>query len=272
MDNLPLQQLGSLMLHNTYDREDFLDPATRRIDLQAVYDHGIRGIELDLVKKANASEWSVSHGEDFAAGQLLSLYLDDLLQWQQATDPQNQPVVVYLDLKGDQKPEHRFPDELDAYLAKALGAARLWSPRDVLTWPGDLMQTLMARGWPTLGELRGKLVFVLSGNDGGAKQAYAASQRTRLCFTDSASFTKVSTHEGDRVLLNGAWNVIKDGAFADVTEWALRHRAILTRVYNVDGKLAWKKVARRANIVATDKAELAEGAGWWELPDHSGTP
>jgi hypothetical protein len=214
----------------------------------------------------------VNHGGDFQPDRLLSGYLDDLRAWHTAQRPDHQPVIVYLDLKGTHKPEKQFPAMLDDYLKAALGDSRIWGPRDLLTWPGDLMQTLMARGWPSLGELRGALILVLSGNDGNAKQAYVTNQRQRLCFADLASFASGSTEGGDRVIVNGDWNLVHGSTLGPVTTWALSRRAILSRVFNANSKTALQRLAPRVNIVATDKPDLLGPAGWWRLQAHPGQP
>ena len=271
MANVPLQHFGCLMLHNTYERAGFLDPGTGRIDLAAVYDAGIRGIELDLVQAPGGREWCVKHGGGFSPDvPLLSGYLQDLTAWQTAAGAAHEPFVVCLDLKGRQTPEKPFPERLEEYLRAALGPARLFAPRDVMAWPGDLMQTMMTQGWPFLSDLHGEMIFLLSGDHDGSKQAYAARSRTNTCFVDYGSFGAITTCEGDRIVLNDSWHNVQGALLRERTDWAMRRRAILTRVYYVNSATAWSGVAGRVNIVATDKPELMNPAGWWPLTRHPG--
>lgn len=74
--------------------------------------------------------------------------------------PRHEVTTVFLDLRDDFDSEHT-PEQLDQLLRAELGE-RLFTPADLSPQSSGL-QEAVAAGWPLLGELRGKFLFVLTG-------------------------------------------------------------------------------------------------------------
>jgi hypothetical protein len=258
-ENTPFNYLAFKASHNSYDQGVDLetqlgfDPADPSRD-------GCRGLELDLVQVDNGNEWEVRHvagwrpplgdprrGNDLT--RLLSGWLQELRRWCDAR-PGHDPVVVVLDLKTVDFRITTFPADFDRYL-RAAGF-----DDDNLFTPADLV--LLNWCWPTLGEMRGHCVFVLSGAE-GIKSEYAKSDNP-LCFADRSigrGITKCPDFKKDpRVFVNIDCN----GRFETTLDWCRRSTAMFVRVYYVNDERSWRQVRKAgANMLATD---FLLGANW----------
>jgi Phosphoinositide phospholipase C, Ca2+-dependent len=77
-----------------------------------------------------------------------------------SVDPNRIPVLFPYDLKFDQA----GIDALNDDIAAVIGRARVITPDDMRGSHGTLREAALARAWPTLGQGRGKFLFVLDGN------------------------------------------------------------------------------------------------------------
>lgn len=154
-------------VHNAYEqREGLREQLDRR---------GVRSLELDLHagktgRRAPRGEWLVYHrdfpGLDGTSCRTLSECLAHVEAFHRAT-PMHEVITLFLDMKdGFGDAAHR-PDALDDRLRASLDAAALWGPTQALArCPGaaTLRDAVTgACGWPTMGELRGRVVVVLTG-------------------------------------------------------------------------------------------------------------
>lgn len=96
-------------------------------------------------------------------------------------------------------------DALEAEILAVFPREKLITPDDVRGSRATLREAIETDGWPTLGETRGKILFLLD-NGGRIKEAYLAghpSLRGRLIFTsseppaDEAAFVKLNSSKGE---------------------------------------------------------------------------
>jgi calcium-dependent phosphoinositide phospholipase C len=137
-------------------------------------------------------------------------------------------------------------DALDAEIRSILPPEKLITPDDVrLDYP-TLEDAVLDRGWPTLGEARGKIMFMLD-NGGHYRTDYLAGHPSlagRILFTsadpgnDDAAFIKLNSSKTDPIAARvAAGYVVRTRADADTEE-------------------------ARDNDTSTRDAAIASGAQW----------
>jgi hypothetical protein len=258
-EETPFNYLAFKASHNSYDQG--VDLATQlSFNPAAPENDGCRGLELDLVQVDKGMDWEVRHSPGWRPSlhddrrkddptRSLAAWLGDLRDWCDAR-PDHDPVVVVLDIKSVDFRIQTFPADFDGYL-RAAGFHD-----DNLFTPADLV--LMNWSWPTLAEMRGYCVLVLSGAE-GIKSTYAKS-RNPLCFADryiGRNTSKAPDFKKDpRVFINIDCN----GRFETALDWCCRHPAMFVRVYYVNDQRSWREVGKAgANMLATD---FLVGAPW----------
>jgi hypothetical protein len=139
-------------------------------------------------------------------------------------------------------------DALDAEILSVFPIDRIITPDSVRGDAPTLEQGVLTYGWPTLGEARGKVMFLLD-NEGGYRSDYLAghpSLERRIIFTsadagnDDAAFIKLNDAKGDEAKIQdrvAKGYVIRTRADADTHE-------------------------ARTNDTSTREAALASGAQW----------
>jgi len=267
-EHTPFNYLAFKASHNSYDQGVDLeiqlsfDPADPSRD-------GCRGLELDLVQVGQGSDWEVRHSAGWRPPlgdprrvndktRRLSEWLGDLRRWCDAR-PGHDPVVVVLDIKSVDFRIQTFPDDFDAALrAAGFNEDNLFNPSDLV---------LMNWSWPTLGEMRGHCVFVISGAE-GIKSNYAKSHNP-LCFADRYIGRGVTTAPNFKKDPRVFVNIDCNGRFETVLDWSRRHPAMFVRVYYVNDERSWREVRKAgANMLATD---FLLGAPWARI-DASTAP
>jgi hypothetical protein len=184
-NRLRVDEIQLLTTHNSYHQRPSV-PLPGAIGDELDYEHlpldeqldlGVRGFELDLVN--NGNDFPVVHIPVVDAASNCSPFRDCLEVIKRWSDdqPGHAPIFVLLETK-----EGNLERALDPRLRPFDRAAydrvdedirSVFKPRDLLT-PDDVRgnkRTLRAavrdRGWPTLAEARGKVVFVLNKSGGG---------------------------------------------------------------------------------------------------------
>jgi len=127
--------------------------------------HGVRQFELDLYWNAAANDYDVLHVPQIDAEttcETLTLCLEGVRKWL-AKRPDALPPMLWLEPKDLGDPTKSTP----AYarleeIVKAIKWPRgVLTPDDVRGDAKDLKSAVAANGWPTLGEVRGKVMFVM---------------------------------------------------------------------------------------------------------------
>lgn len=167
--------------------------------------------------------------------------LHEIVAWSDA-HPRHLPLFILIEAKQDTNPilvviggtlalewDAQALDTLDAEIRSAVPADKLITPDDVRGDAASLEQAVLERGWPTLGEARGKILFGLD-NGGSVRETYRAGRPSlegRVLFTDGvpgepdAAFVKANSPVGNEALIADlvtAGYVVRTRADADTLE------------------------------------------------------
>lgn len=175
-------------VHNAYERDESL------ADQLAV--HGFRSLELDVHRERFGEptlpgEWYVYHadfpGFDRSSCATLAECLAPVAAYHRRV-PDHDVLTLFVDLKQDfEAPRHR-PQDFDDRIRSSLPPGALLEPRELLTRCGR-SSTLRAAvtgacSWPSVGELRGRILVVTTGGDlcaeDGRLASYVAGGREAL--------------------------------------------------------------------------------------------
>lgn len=269
-------------VHNSFQRDEAL------LD-QLIY-HRVRAIELDIhIGKATwpdvPGDWYVYHGgvDTQTTCHRFSDCLRELAAFQTAM-PEHEVTTVFVDLKDAFRDNGHAPEELDARLRGGLGDA-LFTPADLLArCPGATSLGAAVTGacaWPTLAELRGKVIIALTGGDlcaspstlgaylGGAALSRAAFIAPNL--SGGCTLAAQKTASPDVVFFNMDY-----GNVARATE--AHDAGLVGRVYNgdsaggLDDQGAWNTArAAKAHFLATNKVNF-EATPWAVTHNARGFP
>ncbi|MBI4512158.1 MAG: hypothetical protein HY698_21170 [Deltaproteobacteria bacterium] len=176
-ETLRLNHLRMKGTHNSYhvapnpkklDEWDYTHaPLARQLEEQ-----GVRQFELDIHYRAREKRFLVYHlpGDDGSTCATLGACLGELMEWSNGHRGHH-PIVVFLEPKDDIDAAEdaiagRYAD-LDREILAAWPRKRVLVPDDVKGSHRTLAEAVRNSGWPTLGELRGKALFVLLDSDHG---------------------------------------------------------------------------------------------------------
>ncbi len=252
VDHLRYDQIAFKGSHNSIDRLRSL-PWAERIEHQLSGTGGLsepcRALELDLVQDAHRFRWTVKHGVNGDGPDFIDV-LDVVRTWADRPANANHPVVtLHLDLKNAPLTHGGFAAALDERLTDTFGASRICTPGAVMGAEVDLVRGARAGGWPTFGQLRGRLVICLSGH-GARKLDYARrSPRSRLCFADYPG-SRGAPRRGYRVFAN---LFVDAQGYRGNLDRVKRHTGFMARGYNIVHRRTWDdSIAGRANVLSGD--------------------
>ncbi|RYE94766.1 MAG: hypothetical protein EOO75_01095 [Myxococcales bacterium] len=165
----PFDRWQQKSVHNAFDQGESVP--------EQLEQHRFRSVEFDVHngkrgRRSLHGDWYVYHadfpGFDGSSCTTLGTCLEQVNAWHQA-HADHDVLTLFIDLKDDFAPGHD-PDLLDRKLTQGLDdGAALLRPRSVLSrCPGatTLREAVTGGcGWPTLGELRGKIIVALTGGD-----------------------------------------------------------------------------------------------------------
>lgn len=251
VDSLRYNQVSFKAAHNSNDRDETL---TQQLGWDAAqpWQAGCRGLELDVSQSESGNRWSVGHDDGYSSSApALSQYLGELREWAERT-PGHDVVTLYLDLKKVQ-PGGAFAGGLEEYLSAYL-IRPLYQPADLMGDQASVRDGALVHGWPTLGELRGKFIIVLSGDD-EAKQLYAADDpRNRLCFSDKSCEPDEVPQSSTRVFFN--YHLYQDdkSKWCPVFQGQVANPASVVRGYVInDGGFWTNALSCGCNLLTTDR-------------------
>jgi hypothetical protein len=111
-------------------------------------------------------------------------YFEQVRQWHDS-NPEHDVVLITLDIKSSHGGFDNFQDEIDTYLQCWFGENLIFKPGPLFKDPKlTLCQNVIATGWPTLSQLKGKFIFCLSGNKQWKAQYATTNLPKRFCFSD----------------------------------------------------------------------------------------
>lgn len=201
-DQLGLHQIQALGTHNSYHIEPAqpVDDSHRYTQpplAEQLGRYGVRQLEWDL-HLHQEGHYEVFHLPGLDEGthcRLLEDCVQQVITWS-SDHPDHLPVLIWLELKDEVEamlPEGILPYlplegravEVDQEIARLVPRARLFVPDDLRQDHSSLPEAIAARGgWATLGELRGKLIFVML-EEGASRQELlegAPALEGRSCF------------------------------------------------------------------------------------------
>ncbi len=194
-DELTLKDVQALGTHNSYhiQPEIPLDAwAYTHLPLdEQLGEQGVRQFELDIYYDVDRGGFDVYH--IFAIDQettceTLSDCLMTLKSWSDGHRAHH-PLLILIEVKGF-NPEARHSEllrDLERVILSAWTWERILHPDIVQRDADNLRDAIQTRGWPSLGSVRGRAMFVLH-DGGGLRSVYTEDQTTtsgRVLFPDS---------------------------------------------------------------------------------------
>lgn len=185
--------------HNSYHVEPPkpLDPSHRYthapLDVQ-LGQQGVRQLELDLHYREGVG-FEVFHLPVIDPVSTCTRFIDCMWlvrSWSDA-HPMHLPIVIWIEPKGDADAldQELLPladrwDEFDRTILAVWPRERVFTPDDLRGAHKDLPSAIADTGWPTLGKLRGKVMFAMldRGKDRAAYLASAMNLAGRVLFVD----------------------------------------------------------------------------------------
>ncbi|PKP50897.1 MAG: hypothetical protein CVT95_02155 [Bacteroidetes bacterium HGW-Bacteroidetes-12] len=199
-------------------------------DVIPMYAGGLKGaldytrvIELDIYSSKvlggnnDAGIWNVRHGPKLqnnknncgGGNRNFNICLQDVLDWHnEPLHEGHDPITIFIDLKEGQpggqgfwRPGHN-PIDLDQLLISTFGAANIYTPKDFAGSQPHLQANAIFNNWPSLGDLKNKFIFVLTGKEANINEYIQEVGLNGIAFV---SITATSKNEAQNLSgINGA--------------------------------------------------------------------
>ncbi|MGQ0823684.1 MAG: Ca2+-dependent phosphoinositide-specific phospholipase C [Actinomycetota bacterium] len=230
------------------------------------------GVTVPDIPEMHEPGFKVLHAIEFDTNSICPTFvlcLEAVREWSQA-HPGHVPIVVLVEVK-DEAADAIELAALDAEIRSVFAEDEMVTPDDVRGPFATLGEAVTTRGWPTLHEVRGQIVFAL--DNGALRDVYRAttpSLEGRALFTPAtpgaadAAFAKLNDPIGDRAAIQAALAanmLVRTRADADTVQ--SRTNDPTTR----DAALA-----SGAQLVSTDYMEPYEPFSSYSVEIPGGTP
>ncbi|MDJ0767744.1 MAG: Ca2+-dependent phosphoinositide-specific phospholipase C [Ilumatobacter sp.] len=255
-DDLRYDDVRQKSIHNTFQR-------TEGIYDQIVY-WRVRSLEADIHTShifddpetgGDFDEWFVYHNT-FDMGSSVHTLHDFLRVCVGAHRalPDHEAITLFLDIKDG------FPSRItsahsrarfDALLDHHLGE-HLYTPADLMKRDpdaGSLREVVQGVGWPTLGELRGKFIVILTGSEHQLSNYVSSREEPtdRLAFLSGYAESKRDIGRDDGLVV---YNMSREYVHLAAE---VGRQGFLSRAYYIDDRDAWEEAeAARCHHIATD--------------------
>jgi hypothetical protein len=272
-DVVQFHHVQALGTHNSYHKEPLLGfvapwgythrPLDEQLGLL-----GVRQFELDLQYDSLNSVFQVFHIAYLDKETTCDKFVDCLGVMKSWSDqnPGHHPFVVMLELKNgwtDLFGEDRLA-ELEEDILSVWPVERILTPDDVQKDAANLRDAIAAFGWPTLGEVRGRIMFVLH-ESGDYRNAYTQGGTTTegcLLFPDAYgdtghAFAAFHSMNDPQSSFEAIQTVVGQGHLVRTRADSDSEQAIagdLTRYYTA--------LASGAHFISTDYPEPHEDTGY----------
>ncbi len=252
-ETLRYNEVRQKSVHNCFQRSE------------GVYDQlfywRVRSLEVDIHTghpfddDVRPDDWFVYHFtfDPYSSVHKLGQFLQMCAGFHRAV-PQHEVVTLFIDIKdgfprtsGAARSRRRFDELLDRHLG-----ANLFRPLDLMARDPDaptLTDVVQNVGWPTLAELRGRFIVVLTGSSEqlGNYIGTGETQADRSAFV-SGSATKRSDIGKDRDIV--IYNMSKDHV---KLAKEVGDRGYVSRAYYIDDEELWAEAVQAGcNHIATD--------------------
>ena len=260
-----LSSLAVKTVHNSYgvNKQTLAKQLTWHPDHP--YRGGSCGVELDIAQHASEPRWCVSHDARYTGSKSAQLarYLGQLDDWSAERNGDHPPVFINFDLKNSPGDDAAFAESFDLYVRKAMPRSQFFTSADLLNGHATLLAAAR-NGWPTLQEVWGRFIGVLSGQQHRRSSSYCADPSMRLCFADRdvggdiLDGTIDPEAEPNRVIYNFRYDKLAGLTQLIAPEF---RDALLFRVYEVNDEDSWN-LARSlgVNLIATDQVFVTKWA------------
>jgi hypothetical protein len=243
---------------------------------------GVRQFELDVHYNAEERRFETYHIpslDDRSTCPIFKDCLRELLTWSDA-HPGHHPLFVFIEPKDDidQEPNviYGHYDELDAEFLAVWPRDRIITPDDVKGKHATLKEAVLAKEWPTLGESRGKIVFVFLASDiepGQHQYEYTHGEKD---LNGRVMFVYSDTTDAPFAAILSRQDPIRDDA--QIREEVAQGFIVRTMSDDsIDDRKAGKRdeldaaIAGAAQIISTDYPVDGPSPGYW-LDLKGGTP
>lgn len=237
---------------------------------------GCQGLSFDIVQNPNRIafdenwEFVVQRGGKYLSNNPnLRKILKKIRHWSDS-HPGHHVITIHINLKqnstfGD---DRVFCEKIDQILAEELSSDRIYRPAFLLRDASNLLEGVKKYGWPSLEDLRGNFIVVLSGDDSKRlvsrrRMVYTYMEPyKRLAFVDVdqevaeryikeyKGIKNFYYQEGARVFLNIKYGLSDWEKFSKQAS----QEGFITRVWKVDSQREWNLVKEAGvNLIATNK-------------------
>ena len=259
--HVPLAQQFSEQGVRQIELDVFADPEgglySRRVGL------GVAGVPNDAPPELSEPGFKVLHIQDLDFNSSCLTFVDCLREVEDWSDdnPGHLPITILVELKDSPIPDpfdfgFTQPvavgaaelDALDAEIRSVFQRRDLITPDDVRARRGTLEDAVLNKGWPTLTESAGKVMFVMD-NGGAYRDLYREGRPSlegRVLFTNSspgqpdAAFVKVNSPQGNEAYI----------------------QSLVAAGYVVRTRSDEPTIEARSNDRSQLEAALASGAQW----------
>ena len=168
-DTLRLNHIQAKGTHNSYHIET---PGTPVEEHQYTHEPldvglaqlGLRQFELDIHQDDTLGAFTVFHIPIIDPLSTCHVFTDclSLIRGWSDENPGHAPVIVWVEPKDDLDPTRITDyDGLDAEIRSVFPPERLFTPDDLQGNHATLKEALQSKGWPTLGQLRDHVIFIM---------------------------------------------------------------------------------------------------------------
>ncbi len=252
-ETVPYQRLQQKSVHNAYQRNESL--------IEQLEIHRLRSLELDVFpskkgQAAPARDWYVYHSplDSKSSVDLLSDGLAVLRDFHDK-NPNHEVLTLWMDIKAPFRADGHLPEDLDQRFRQSLGSM-LWSPADFLQrcpQAFSLQQSVQIEAcpWPSMEELRGKIMIVLTSDPILTYAADGNASRDRVAFIAPQINKPSAVDEFPWVIF---FNMEKSVAMRGDLPRALHERRLIGRTWDVNDAKSWRTLTSLPiQHLATDK-------------------
>ena len=275
-DELRVNHIQARCTHNSYHVEVAtpLDPSHRFTHLpldEQLELQGVRGFELDIHPGEDFPVYHIPLFDDVSTCADLVECLADIRGWSDR-NPGHHLLFVWLELKDELDPGRSIDDydALDAALLTGFPRDRILTPDDVQGDFASPREAIMTAGWPTLGETRDMIMFMLLETESEHSAAYTYDHTTlagRVAF--------VSAGQSQLDLPWAAVAKINDPTASQaITNAHARHILVASNVGSADTsdeRAQQKRLAGLANgvhMLCDDTPAPSDDREYWlDIPD-----
>jgi len=173
------------------------------------------------------NDWKVAHTNNVSVvnndnncgsgNQNFSVCLDDLVNWHN-TYPNHDPITVFIDVYA-WVPAHT-PAIFDALLIQKFGFNNIYKPKDLIGNSfGDMRIAAQQNNWPSMGDLTGKFIFVLTGKGAIISEYITARSTDAIAFSAAKVTDNNDVNDLTRSTPDIGWWAVNDIVFYNMQQF-----------------------------------------------------